>query len=55
MRKLYFNAYAQYFVRFLQSYAVDDVKIDAVTIQNEVDTDQDGHRRCRARNTKRIL
>jgi glucosylceramidase len=36
------NAYAQYFVRFLRSYAVDGVKIDAVTIQNEVDTDQDG-------------
>lgn len=42
MRKHYFNAYAQYFVRFLRSYAVDGVKIDAVTIQNEVDTDQDG-------------
>lgn len=40
MRKHYFNAYAQYFVRFLQSYAVDGVKIDAVTIQNEIDTHQ---------------
>jgi len=42
MRKHYFNAYAQYFVKFLQGYAVDGVKINAVTVQNEVDTDQDG-------------
>lgn len=42
MRKHYFASYAQYFVKFLQGYAVDGVKIDAVTVQNEVDTDQDG-------------
>jgi len=42
MRKAYFAAYAQYFVRFLQAYAAEGVKIDAVTIQNEPDTDQDG-------------
>ena len=42
MRKHYFAAYAQYFVKFLQGYAVDGVKINAVTVQNEVDTDQDG-------------
>ncbi len=42
MRKHYFNAYAQYFVKFLQDYAVDGVKIRAVSVQNEVDTDQDG-------------
>lgn len=42
MRKHYFDAYAQYFVRFLRDYAVDGVKINAVTVQNEVDTDQDG-------------
>ncbi|QNI30927.1 glycosyl hydrolase [Alloacidobacterium dinghuense] len=42
MRKHYFAAYAQYFVKFLQGYSVDGVKINAVTVQNEVDTDQDG-------------
>jgi glucosylceramidase len=42
MRKEYMAAYAQYIVRFLQGYAADGVKIDAVTVQNEVDTDQNG-------------
>jgi glucosylceramidase len=42
MRKRYFGPYAEYFVKFLQGYASEGVKIDAVTIQNEVDTDQDG-------------
>jgi len=42
MRKKYFASYAEYFVKFLQAYAAAGVKIDAVTIQNEVDTDQDG-------------
>lgn len=42
MRKTYFAAYAQYFVRFLEAYAAEGVKINAVTIQNETDTDQDG-------------
>jgi len=42
MRKAYFAAYARYFVRFLKAYAAEGVKIDAVTIQNETDTDQDG-------------
>jgi glucosylceramidase len=42
MRKHYFPAYAQYFVKYLEAYAVDGVKINAVTVQNEVDTDQDG-------------
>jgi glucosylceramidase len=42
MRKAYFAAYAQYFIRFLKAYAAEGVKIDAVTIQNEADTDQDG-------------
>lgn len=42
MRKKYFSSYAQYFVKFLQGYAAEQVKIDAVTVQNEVDTDQDG-------------
>src|SRR5260221_469370 len=36
------RAYAQYFVKFLQGYSQDGEKIRAVTVQNEVDTDQDG-------------
>ena len=42
MRKRYFGPYADYFVRFLQEYQKENVKIEAVTVQNEVDTDQDG-------------
>src|SRR5438874_2001494 len=42
MRKQYFKAYAQYFLKFLQAYAAENVPIQAVTTQNEVDTDQDG-------------
>ena len=42
MRKQYFAPYAQYFVRFLQGYAAAGVKVQAVTVQNEVDTDQNG-------------
>ena len=42
MRKPSFPYYAQYFRRFLQDYAAEGVKINAVTVQNEVDTDQDG-------------
>jgi glucosylceramidase len=42
MRKKYLSAYAEYFVKFLQGYSQDGVKIQAVTVQNEVDTDQDG-------------
>lgn len=42
MRKKYFPSYAQYFVKFLLAYAKEGVKIQAVTVQNEVDTDQDG-------------
>ncbi len=42
IRKKYFASYADYFVRFLQAYSAEGVKINAVTIQNEVDTDQDG-------------
>ncbi len=40
MDSKYFRTYAQYFVRFLRDYAAAGVKIQAVTIQNEVDTDQ---------------
>src|SRR5690348_15092386 len=42
MRKKYFNAYAQYFLKFLQAYSDAGVPIQAITSQNEVDTDQDG-------------
>jgi glucosylceramidase len=42
MRKQYFESYAKYFVGFLQSYAAAGVKVSAITVQNEVDTDQDG-------------
>jgi glucosylceramidase len=42
MRQRYFAPYAQYFLKFLQAYAAEGVPIQAVTVQNEVDTDQDG-------------
>jgi glucosylceramidase len=35
-------AYANYFLKFLQAYEGSGVRIDAVTSQNEVDTEQDG-------------
>ena len=41
MRQHYFAPYAQYFVKFLQAYAAEGVPVQAVTVQNEVDTDQD--------------
>jgi glucosylceramidase len=42
MRNHYFPAYAKYFLKFLQGYAAEGVPVQAVTSQNEVDTDQDG-------------
>jgi glucosylceramidase len=42
MRKKYFASYAQYFLKFLQAFAAEGVSIQAITSQNEVDTDQDG-------------
>ena len=42
IRSRYFEPYAGYFVKFLQAYAAEGVPIQAVTVQNEVDTDQDG-------------
>jgi glucosylceramidase len=42
MRKKHFGAYAQYFVKTLQGFAAEGVPLNAVTVQNEVDTDQDG-------------
>jgi glucosylceramidase len=42
IRKRYFSSYAQHFVKFLQTYAAEGVTVQAITSQNEVDTDQDG-------------
>ena len=42
MRQHNFAPYAKYFVKFLQAYAAEGVPVQAVTVQNEVDTDQDG-------------
>lgn len=42
MRERWFGAHAQYFVKFLQAYADAGVKVQAITVNNEVDTDQDG-------------
>jgi glucosylceramidase len=42
MRKSSFAVYARYLTKFLQAYEAGGVKIDALTPQNEVDTDQDG-------------
>ena len=41
MRLRFLPVYAHYFVKFLQAYAEEGVAIQAVTPQNEVDTDQD--------------
>ncbi len=35
-------AYANYFVKFLQAYEAAGVRINSITSQNEVDTEQDG-------------
>jgi glucosylceramidase len=43
VRERWFPTLAQYFVKFLGAYAVAGVRIRAVTVNNEVDTDQDGH------------
>ncbi len=42
MQSRYFEPYAEYFVKFLKEYAAAGIPIRAVTIQNEIDTDQDG-------------
>ncbi len=42
MRKRSLPIYANYFIKYLKAYAAEGVVIDAVTPQNEVDTDQDG-------------
>lgn len=42
MRREYMPSYANYFLKFLQGYEAEGVPVQAVTVQNEVDTDQDG-------------
>lgn len=42
MRRKWLSVYARYFQRFLEEYAKAGVRINSVTPQNEVDTDQDG-------------
>ncbi len=42
MQRIHMPAYAQYFAKFLKAYAKEGVPVQAVTVQNEVDTDQDG-------------
>jgi glucosylceramidase len=37
-----FAPYTQYFLRFLEAYKAEGVQIDAVTVQNEVDAEQNG-------------
>ena len=41
IRRRYMNAYAEYIVKFLQGYLSEGVEVNAVTPQNEADTDQD--------------
>lgn len=42
MRNRYLATYAKYILKFLEGYATEGVPVQAVTPQNEVDTDQDG-------------
>lgn len=42
MRLHNFAPYAKYFLKFLQAYSDAGVPVQAITVQNEVDTDQDG-------------
>jgi glucosylceramidase len=42
IQRKHFATYAEYFLKFLQSYAAAGIPVDAVTVQNEVDTDQEG-------------
>jgi glucosylceramidase len=42
MRKHNFDPYSRYFLKFLDGYKAEGVAIDAVTVQNETDAEQDG-------------
>jgi len=41
MRRRYLGVYSKYLLRFLQAYSAEGVPVQAITVQNEVDTDQD--------------
>ncbi|HTR26848.1 MAG TPA: glycoside hydrolase family 30 beta sandwich domain-containing protein [Terriglobales bacterium] len=41
MRRRYLGVYAKYLLKFLQAYSAEGVPVQAITVQNEVDTDQD--------------
>jgi glucosylceramidase len=43
MRKLSFDPYARYFVKFLEAYKAEGIDIRAVTVQNETDAEQEGN------------
>ena len=43
MRKTSFDPYARYFLKFLEGYKAEGVSIDAVTVQNETDAEQEGN------------
>jgi Glycosyl hydrolase family 30 TIM-barrel domain len=42
IQRKHFATYAEYFLKFLDAYAAAGIAVDAVTVQNEVDTDQEG-------------
>ena len=42
MRRKYMSSYANYFLKFLRAYESEGIAVQAITVQNEVDTDQDG-------------
>ena len=42
MQRKYMPSYANYFLKFLRAYEAEGAPVQAVTVQNEVDTDQDG-------------
>jgi len=42
MQRRHLASYANYFVKFLKAYESEGVPVQAITVQNEVDTDQDG-------------
>lgn len=42
IRKQSFDPYARYFVKFLEGYKAEGVAINAVTVQNETDAEQEG-------------
>jgi glucosylceramidase len=43
MKERWFATHAQYFIKFLRAYSDSGVRVQAITVNNEVDTDQDGH------------